>query len=130
MQATHIFPGRKQAMIEETTITIEFTSDTHGHLKILEHQLKHIHDVGVDLVAPRDPAAPALVAIGINKGGERGKAAAQNVAQTLYAFLHDDASPAGSKKISLVTIEGERIDIEPLPVEQIKEVIVAARQGE
>lgn len=117
-------------MISETTITIEFTSDTKEHLKSLEHQLKHIRDVGVDLVAPRDPVAPALVAIGINKAGERGEAAAQNVAQTLYAFLHGDASAAGHKKISLVTIEGERIDIEPLSVEQIREIIVAAREGE
>jgi hypothetical protein len=117
-------------MIEETTITLEFTTDTQSHLKSLEHQLKHIHDVGVDLVAPRDLSAPALVAIGIKKGGERGEVAAQSVAQTLYSFLHDNSGGSGNKRISLVTIEGERINIEPLSVAQIKKIIVAARQGE
>jgi len=112
----------------ETTVTIEFISDTKQHLKALEHQLKHIHDVGVDLVEPRDPSAPALVAIGISKSGEEGERAAQSVAQVLYDFLHD-GSP-GQKKISLVTIEGERIDIEPLSVEEIEEIIAEAREGE
>jgi hypothetical protein len=114
----------------ETTVTIEFTSDTKQHLKTLEQQLKHIHDVSVDLVEPRDPAAPALVAIGITKGGERAENAAQSVAQVLHSFLHDETSAQSPKKIFLVTIEGERVDIESLSIEEIKEIIVAAQAGE
>ena len=63
----------------DTTVTIEFTSDTEQHLKTLEHQLRHIHDVRVDLVEPKDPVAPALIAIAITKGGERAESAAQNL---------------------------------------------------
>jgi hypothetical protein len=113
-----------------TTVTIEFTSDTEEHLRILEHQLKHIHDVEVDLVEPKDHTAPALIAIGINKGGERAERAAQSIAQVLHNFLHDEASAQSQKKIFLVTIEGERIDIEPLSVEEIQDIIVAAQEGE
>ena len=113
-----------------TTVTIEFTLDTEEHLRTLEHQLKHIHDVEVDLVEPEDPAAPALVAIAINKGGERAERAAQSIAQVLHSFLHDEASAQSQNKIFLVTIEGERIDIEPLSVEEIQEIILAAEEGE
>ena len=122
--------GKKQEKNLNTTFTIEFTSDTEEHLKTLEHQLKHIHDVEVDLVEPKDPAAPALVAIGIDKGGERAERAAQSIAQVLYSFLHDEASAQSQKKIFLVTIEGDRIDIEPLSVEEIQNIIVAALEGE
>jgi len=110
----------------ETTISIEFTSDTREHLKTLEHQLKHIHDVHVDVVAPRDPRVPALVGIGIGKGGERGYAAAQQIAQVLHNFLHTDANDASQKKIYLVTIEGDRLDIEPLSTMEIGQVISKA----
>jgi len=113
-----------------TTVTLEFTSDTKQHLKALEHQIKHIHDVKVDLVEPKDPAAPALVAIAIDKGGERAVQAAQIVAQVLHDFLREDASAQSQKRIFLVTIEGERIDIEPLSVEEIKGIILAALEGE
>lgn len=113
-----------------TTITIEFFSDTEGHLKTLEHRLKQIHDVGVDLVAPRDTSAPALVAIGIKKSGERAVQAAQHVAQTLYSFLHDETGPAGQKQIRLFTIEGDRVDIESLSVQEIENIILAAKEGE
>ena len=98
----------------ETTISIEFTSDTREHLKSLEQQLKHIHDVHVDMVEPRVDTAPALVGIGIGKGGERGHQAAQSVAQVLHDFLHTDANSTSQKKIYLVTIEGDRRDIESL----------------
>jgi hypothetical protein len=113
-----------------TTITIEFFSDTKEHLKNLEHQLKHIHDVGVDLVEPKDTTAPALVAIGIKKQGERAEQAAQHVAQTLYSFLHDATGSAGRKQIFLFTIEGDRVDIEPLSVQEINDIILAAKEGE
>ncbi len=111
----------------ETTISLEFVSDTKQHLKTLEHQLKHIHGVKVDLVEPRDTTVPALVGIGIS---EREEQAAQNVAQTLYSFLREEQRVQGQKRIFLVTKEGDRVDIENLSVEEINEIIVAAQQGE
>ncbi len=111
------------------TVTIEFFSDTEQHLKILEHQLKHIHDVDVYLIEPKDPQAPALVSIGVNKSGERAAKAAQNIATVLYTFIHDTSSP-GQKKILLFTIEGDRVDIEPLSIEEIEKIIVAAKKDE
>ena len=111
----------------DTTITIEFFSDTKEHLKTLEQRLRHEHDVEVDLVEPRDATAPALVAIGIKKHGERAENAAQRVAQTLYSFLHDDAA---QKQMLLLTIEGDRLDIKDLSVEQIKNIILEARENE
>jgi len=123
------FRRRKEKNLE-TTVTIEFTSDTEQHLRTLEHRLKHLHDVQVDLVAPKDPVAPALVAIGIDTSGVRAQRAAQSIAQVLHTFLHDEVSAQSQKHIFLVTIEGERIDIEPLSVEEIEEIIVAAQEGE
>lgn len=114
----------------ETTVNIEFTSDTKQHLRTLEHQLGQIDDVKVDLVEPKDPVAPALVAIDIHKAGERGERAAQGVAKVLYDFLHEDTSDSSQKKIFLVTIEGERVDIEPLSVEEIERIIFEAREDE
>ncbi|GAC1355496.1 MAG: hypothetical protein NVS4B11_31160 [Ktedonobacteraceae bacterium] len=111
----------------ETTITLEFISDIKEHLKAFEHQLKHIHGVRVELVAPRDHTAPALVGIGIDPSEEQ---AAQNVAQTVYNFLREEQSVQGQKKISLVTIEGDRVDIEDLPVEDIHKIIVTAQEGQ
>ncbi len=111
----------------DTTITIEFFSDTKEHLRTLEQRLKHEHDVDVDLVEPRDLAAPALVAIGIKKHGERAEDAAQRVAQTLYSFLHE---APGQKQMLLLTIEGDRMDIQTLSVEQIKEIILEAKENE
>lgn len=111
----------------DTTITIEFFSDTKEHLRTLEQRLKHEHDVDVDLVEPRDLKAPALVAIGIKKRGERAEIAAQKVAQTLYSFLHDDP---GQKQMLLLTIEGDRMDIQTLSVEQIREIILEAKANE
>ena len=111
----------------DTTITIEFFSDTKEHLKTLEERLKHEHDVDVDLVEPRDPTAPALVAIGIKKHGERAENAAQRVAQTLYGFLHEEPS---QNRMLLLTIEGDRMDVRDLSVEQIKEILLKARENE
>ena len=114
----------------ETTVNIEFTSDTKQHLRMLEDQLRQIHDVKVDLVEPKDPTAPALVVIGIEKAGERGERASQGVAKVLYDFLHEDTGEQSQKKIFLVTIEGERVDIEPLSVEEIERIIFEAREDE
>lgn len=109
------------------TISLEFLSDTKEHLKNLERQLKHIHGVHVDLVEPRDTTAPALVGVGINGGVPE---AAQGVAQTLYSFLHEEQSAQGQKKIYLVTIEGNRVDIEDLSAEEIYRIISTAQEGE
>ena len=62
--------------------------------------------------------------------GERAESAAQTVAQVLHDFLHTDTSALSHKTIYLVTIEGERIDIEPMSVEEIKGIIMAAKEGE
>jgi hypothetical protein len=114
----------------ETTVTIEFLSETRQHLATLEQQLKHIHDVQVDLVEPKDHRAPALLAIGIEKSGAVAGRAAQGVAQVLYDFLHEETNREGHKKIFLVTIEGERRDIEPLSAEEIRSILIAAQAGE
>ena len=109
------------------TISLEFISDTKEHLKTLEHQLKQIHGVHVDLVEPRDTTAPALVGVSIDSTVSE---TAQNVAQTLYSFLREEQSVQGQKKISLVTIEGNRVDIENLPVEDIYKIITTAQEGQ
>jgi hypothetical protein len=114
----------------EVTVTIEFTSETKQHLRTLERQLKHLHDVQVNLVEPKDHNAPALIAIGIEQSGTRAQEVVQRVAQVLYDFLHEETNAQSQKKIFLVTIEGERIDIEPLSVEEIKSIIVAAEERE
>ena len=114
----------------DTTVTIEFFAESEQHLKTLEHQLKRIHDVEVYLVEPRDAGAPALVAIGIDKSGERAMMAVHNVAQVLYDFIHEDTGAAGQKQILLLTIEGERVDIQSLPIEEIERIINAAKEGE
>jgi hypothetical protein len=111
-----------------TTINIEFTSDTEEHLKILEEQLRQIHDVKVDLVEPPVNAVPALVVIGIEKHGDRAERASQRVAQVLYHFLHEDGMNQSQKKIFLVTIEGDRTDIEPLSIEEIEQIIFEAEE--
>ncbi len=111
-------------------ITIEFFADSEQHLKILENRLKHIRDVDVYLIEPKDTTAPALVAIGINKGGERATKAAHNIAQTLHDFIHGETSPQGQKKILLFTIEGGRIDLEPLTADEIEGIIVTAKKEE
>ena len=111
-------------------VTIEFFSDSEQHLKILENQLKHIHDVDVYLIEPKDSTAPALVAIGITKGGERAAKAARNIAQVLHDFIHDETGPQVQKKILMFTIEGGRIDLEPLTVDEIEGIIVTAKKEE
>ncbi len=109
------------------TISLEFQSDTKEHLKTLEQQLKHIHGVHVDLVEPRDTTAPALVGVSVDSTVSE---TAQNVAQTLYSFLREKQSVQGQKKISLVTIEGNRVDIEDLSVEDIYKIIATAQEGQ
>lgn len=111
-------------------VTIEFFSDSEEHLHLLENQLKHIRDVDVYLIGPKDASAPALVAIGITKGGERAAVAAHTIAQVLHDFIHDETSTHIQKKILLFTIEGGRIDLEPLTPDEIEGVIVTAKKEE
>jgi hypothetical protein len=118
--------GKKQEKSMDTTVTIEFTAETHHHLKVLEQRLKHIHAVQVNLVEPKGHNAPALIAIGIEKSGVLAERAAQSIAQVLYDFLHEE----GQKSISLVTIEGERMDIAPLSIDEIRNILVTAKAGE
>jgi hypothetical protein len=114
----------------ETEINLEFFSETKAHLTSLERQLKQIHDVDVGLLVPKDTNAPTLIAIGIKHGGPRALAAAQQVAQTLYSFIHNEAGLAGHKQLLLVTNDGDRVDIAMLSAEEIERNIVAAREGE
>ena len=111
-------------------VTIEFFSDSEQHLKILENRLKHIQDVDVYLIEPKDATAPALIAIGISKGGERAAKAAHNISQVLHDFIHDETGPHVQKKILLFTIEGGRIDLEPLTADEIEGIIVTAKKEE
>jgi hypothetical protein len=120
---------KEQEKSMDTTISLEFFSETKEHLKTLEQQLKHEHDVDVDLLVPKDAAAPVLVAIGIKKHGERAEKAAQRVAQILYHFLHDEAGATGQKQIILFTREGDRVDIETLSVEEIEGILDASLTG-
>ncbi len=110
----------------DTTVTIEFTAETHQHLRVLEQRLKHIHAVQVNLVEPKGHNAPTLIAIGIEKSGALAERAAQSIAQVLYDFLREE----GQKSISLVTIEGERMDIAPLSIDEIRNILVTAKAGE
>ncbi len=112
----------------DTTVSLEFFSETKEHLRTLEQQLKHVHDVSVDMVEPKDLKVPALVAIGIKGSGERARNAARGVAQVLYHFLHDEA--VTQTHLFLLTIEGERIDIEPLSTSEIEEIILDAKVEE
>lgn len=114
--------ARKAALPMEPTITLEFTSDTRRHLHELEHQLKQIHGVTVYYVEPRDNSAPVLISLGLSKKGEQANLEARRVAHTLYDFLHDSERD-GQKSITLVTIEGESIDIAPLAEEEIREIV-------
>jgi hypothetical protein len=114
----------------DTTINLEFFSETKEHLKSLEQQLRHEHDVAVDLVVPKDAKAPVLVAIGIKKHGERAHKAAQRVAQVLYTFLHNEAGATEQKQLFLYTIEGDRVDIENLSVQEIQGIILEAKERE
>lgn len=108
------------------TANIEFLSDTKQHLEELEQQLGSIHHIKVDLIEPLDQSAPALITIDIHRGGEE---IVRSIAQVLYNSLHVGVVGQGQKQIFLVTIEGDRVDIEPLSVEQITNVLLGAEAG-
>ncbi len=114
----------------DTEINLEFFTESKEHLQLLEHQLKQVHDVEVGLLVPKDATAPTLIAIGLKKGGDRAARAAEQVAQVLYNFLQDETGPAAQKQLLLLTIEGDRLDIATLSVEEIERIILAAKEGE
>ncbi len=114
----------------DTEINLEFFTESKEHLQLLEHQLKQVHDTDVGLLVPKDATSPTLVAIGITKGGDRAARAAQQLAQVLYNFLHDEAGATGQKQLLLLTIEGDRMDIATLSVEEIERIILAAKEEE
>lgn len=113
----------------EPTITLEFTSDTRRHLHELEHQLKQIHGVKVFFVEPRDETAPVLISLGLSKKGEQADLEIRRVAHTLYDFVHDSEAES-QRTITLVTIEGNSVDIAPLAEEEIREIIGQAYAGQ
>src|SRR5579875_3435049 len=106
----------------EPTITLEFTADTRQHLKALEHELKQAHGVQVFYVEPKDQTAPVLISVGIRRKDEQAELAIRHVAHTLYDFVHS-ASAEGQRTISLVTIEGERVNIASLDYEELRQII-------
>lgn len=114
----------------DTAITVEFRSDTREHLTQLALQLQREPNVDVGVVEPKDTKAPAIVAIGFKHKDERVQRASERVAQILYDFLHAESSSSSQKQIFLLTIEGERIDIENLPVEEIQRIIMSAEVEE
>ena len=109
------------------TATIEFVSDTKQHLRAIEQQLRQISHVKVSLVEPLVQTAPALITIDIH--GDNGTVA-QEVAQALYDALRGSSGEQGQKQISLVTIEGDRVNIEPMSVEEITNILLEAEEGE
>ncbi len=114
----------------DTEINLEFFTESKEHLQLLEHQLKQVHDTDVGLLVPKDATAPTLIAIGITKGGDRAAQASHQVAQVLYNFMQDEAGSTGQKQLLLLTIEGDRVDIATLSVEEIERIILAAKEGE
>ena len=114
----------------ETTITLECTLESHKHLKELEHELKQIHGLKVFYVEPRDTDAPVLISISVLHQGEQAELAIRRIAHTLYDFVHSSDEQAGQRKLMLVTIEGERVDIEPLSNDELWRIIDEAHAGQ
>lgn len=114
----------------EPTITLEFTTDTREHLKALEHNLKQIHGVQIFFVEPKDETAPVLISLGIRKKDEQVDMTIRHITHTLFDFVHGGAGEESQKTISLVTIEGERVDVAPLAYEALKQVITEAYAGQ
>ena len=111
-----------------TTITLEFSAEP--GLGALEHELKHIHGLKVFLVEPRDTTAPTLLSISIHLHGEQAALAIEQIAQDLYAFLHSSAHEASQQPVTLVTIEGESVEIASFSVDEIVRIITEAHLGQ
>lgn len=109
----------------EVTCTLEFPLEAREYLSSLEHALKQIHGIQVLLVLPHDVQAPALLSLGVGKGGEHAEIAIRRITHIIYDFLHSSA-PQAARKIILVTNAGESVDITLLSSEEIKQVISEA----
>lgn len=113
----------------EPTITLEFASDSQ-HLHELEHELKGVHGVRVYFVEPRDEEAPVLISLSLSKKVDQAEQEIRRVAHILYGFLHSSARTEHQQAITLVTIEGESIDITLLSSDEIRSIIGQAYAGQ
>jgi hypothetical protein len=111
-------------------LTLEFTSESREQLKNLEHQLKGIHGVQVFYVEPKDVTAPVLISLGLSRKHEKAELETRGIAHVLYDFVHGGAGEEAQKTITLVTIEGDSVDIATLSEEAIEETIRRAYFGE
>ncbi|SRR5258708_193520 len=112
----------------ETTITLELIAETQRPLRELEHQLKAIHGLKIFFVEPRDETAPILLSISIPKKDEHADLLIRRISHTIYDFVH--SSETGLVQITLVTIEGERVEIMSLESEEIRQIIETAYTGQ
>ena len=111
-------------------ITLEFTSEGRQQLKDLEHRLKGIHGVQVFYVEPKDVTAPVLISLGVSRKSERAELEIRGIAHVLYDFVHGGAGAEEQKTITLVTIEGDSVNIAPLAEQEIERLISQAYTGE
>lgn len=114
----------------ETTITLECTLETREHLRELEHELKQIHGLRVFFVEPRDVDAPVLISISVLHRGEQADLAIRRIAHTLFEFVHSSAAEPGQRKVTLVTIEGESVDLVPLSSDEIWRIVAEAHASQ
>lgn len=110
-------------------LTLEFTSESRAQLKDLEHRLKGIHGVQVFYVEPKDVTAPVLISLGVSRKSGRAELEIRGIAHVLYDFVHGGAGAEEQKVITLVTIEGDSVNIAPLAEEEIERIISEAYAG-
>lgn len=113
----------------ETTITLECALETREHLKELEYELKQIHGLKILYVEPKEADAPVLISISVLHKGEQAELAIRRIAHTLYEFMQGSGE-AGQRKITLVTIEGESVDLAALSSEKMRQLISKAHAGQ
>lgn len=113
----------------EPTITLECAADSQ-QLHELEHQLKGVHGTRVYFVAPADRVAPVLISLGLSRKGEQADLEIRRIAHILYDYLHSSEQDPGQQAVTLVTIEGERINIALLSSNEIRDIIEQAYAGQ
>src|SRR5512146_1629420 len=111
-----------------TTLTLDFRTDT--GLSELEHELKQIPGLTVFLVEPEDNTAPVLLSLGIDRKDEQAHLTIRRITHLVYDFLHGSAQENGAQPVTLVTIEGESVDITSLSSDEIKQIITEAYAGQ
>lgn len=114
----------------ETTFTLESMLDNLEPLRELEHQLKLIHGLKIFFVEPEDTNAPVLISVGIHARGEQAELAIRRIAHELFDFLHASAEELSPRQLTLVTIEGQSFELEPLSSDEIKQIITEAYEGQ